>query len=591
MFQVVRFDPKTFKQRRPIGNGKWAWNVNGVGRVLYHLPEVLKGETILICEGEKDVETAREMGLIATCNAGGAGKWREEYSAYLWRKRVVIIADADEPGRKHAQQVAVSLTDKCESVKLLELPGTKDLTEWVEKGGTREALLELIRNVPEWKPQQRPGPGTRSSKEPKPPAPPFRTAAQIEEEVPPEVEWVAKPYVIMGAITEVDGKVKLAGKTTFVTNLCAAVLNGARFLGQRTMRSPIVYLTEQPPSSWRQALGRAGLLGRQDFYCLYFKDIRSVAWGLVANEAVAHCKRIGAKLLVVDTLSQFAGINEDKENNSGDALQAMGPLQAAAGDGIAVIAIRHERKSGGGVGDSARGSSAYGGAADVIVSIRRPEGNTRKSLRVLQAIGRFDDIPAEMVIELTSEGYVSLGNVADLAAQEAETSVIANLPADPEAAMKLDEIVKATEKSRTTVQRAVDKLRKDGRIQSVGNGKKSDPFRYYIHSAQTSAGLGGNNPNSSSRPNQKPEPGAAQGVEPAENDSAHPYVWSLGGSENPSSPREHDNTLSHVEIATEPSSLVNGVSWPTILSAQTTNPIGAERNESTTDKPMLEVEI
>lgn len=164
MFQVVRFDPKTFKQRRPIGNGKWAWNVNGVGRVLYHLPEVLKGETILICEGEKDVETAREMGL-ATCNAGGAGKWREEYSAYLWRKRVVIIADADEPGRKHAQQVAVSLTDKCESVKLLELPGTKDLTEWVEKGGTREALLELIRNVPEWKPQQRPGPGTRSSKE------------------------------------------------------------------------------------------------------------------------------------------------------------------------------------------------------------------------------------------------------------------------------------------------------------------------------------------------------------------------------------------------------------------------------------------
>ena len=40
-----------------------------------------------------------------------------------------------------------------ESLKLLELPGAKDLSEWVEHGGTREQLLELILEAPQWKRQ------------------------------------------------------------------------------------------------------------------------------------------------------------------------------------------------------------------------------------------------------------------------------------------------------------------------------------------------------------------------------------------------------------------------------------------------------
>jgi hypothetical protein len=68
-------------------------------------------------------------------------------------KSVAIIADADEPGRKHAEQVAVSLWLRAASTKVIELPGAKDLSEWIEKGGTREALLALIDGAPEWKPQ------------------------------------------------------------------------------------------------------------------------------------------------------------------------------------------------------------------------------------------------------------------------------------------------------------------------------------------------------------------------------------------------------------------------------------------------------
>src|SRR5260370_29620343 len=114
LYQVVRYDPKDLRQRGPDGKGGWIWNLNGVRRVLYCLPDLLRAKAILVCEGEKDCETARKMGLVATCNVGGAGKWREEYSDCLRGKRGVIIADADGPGRKHAEQLAASLPGKVE---------------------------------------------------------------------------------------------------------------------------------------------------------------------------------------------------------------------------------------------------------------------------------------------------------------------------------------------------------------------------------------------------------------------------------------------------------------------------------------------
>ena len=155
LFQVVRYEPKNFKQRRSDGNGGWTWNCTGVRRVLYRLPDVLTAKSVLVCEGEKDCETARSLGIVATCNAGGAGKWREEYSEHLRGKQITIIADADEPGRKHARQIAESLHLRVGSVKVLELPGVKDLSEWVERGGTKEVLSELIGNTPEWREPQK----------------------------------------------------------------------------------------------------------------------------------------------------------------------------------------------------------------------------------------------------------------------------------------------------------------------------------------------------------------------------------------------------------------------------------------------------
>jgi hypothetical protein len=114
LYQVVRFGPKKdFRQRRPDGRGGWHWKLGDVRRVLYRLPEVLEavslGKPIYVAEGEKDVDAIRDAGGVATCNAGGAGKWKPAYNDALRGANVIVIADKDEPGREHARAVAEAL--------------------------------------------------------------------------------------------------------------------------------------------------------------------------------------------------------------------------------------------------------------------------------------------------------------------------------------------------------------------------------------------------------------------------------------------------------------------------------------------------
>jgi putative DNA primase/helicase len=146
LFQAVRMDPKDFRQRRPNGNGGWIWNLKGVRTVLYRLPQLLKraAETVFICEGEKDVHSLEALGLLATCNPMGAGKWRAEYSETLRGRSVVILPDNDGPGRKHAAAVAAALLRVGCEVRIVAVPERKDVSEWLGKGGTLEALQTLL---------------------------------------------------------------------------------------------------------------------------------------------------------------------------------------------------------------------------------------------------------------------------------------------------------------------------------------------------------------------------------------------------------------------------------------------------------------
>ena len=138
LFEVVRLKPKGFRQRRPNGEGGYVWNLKGVRRVPYRLPEILKavsaGGAIYIAEGEKDVAALEAAGAVATCNSGGAGKWRDEYSALLQGAEVVIVADKDKPGRAHAALVAQSLRGCAASVCVVEALEGKDAADHLAAG-------------------------------------------------------------------------------------------------------------------------------------------------------------------------------------------------------------------------------------------------------------------------------------------------------------------------------------------------------------------------------------------------------------------------------------------------------------------------
>jgi putative DNA primase/helicase len=150
VYQVVRYDPKDFRQRRPDGNGGWIWNLDGVHRVLFGLQPLLAAdpaETIFIVEGEKDALNLQSAGCVATTCAGGAGKWRPEYNDPLRARHVAVLPDNDDPGREHARLVAESLSAIAASVKVVELPGLPpkgDVSDWLDAGGNRGKLLELV---------------------------------------------------------------------------------------------------------------------------------------------------------------------------------------------------------------------------------------------------------------------------------------------------------------------------------------------------------------------------------------------------------------------------------------------------------------
>jgi hypothetical protein len=148
-YQAVRFTPKDFRQRRPDGVGGWLWNLKGVSRLLYRLPELLLAaiaEPVFIVEGEKDVEALRRLGLTATCNPMGAGKWLKCYNEALRGRRVLLLPDNDEPGREHMETVLRNLEGIASSVTVLalpDLPPKGDVSDWIAAGGTKHGLLEL----------------------------------------------------------------------------------------------------------------------------------------------------------------------------------------------------------------------------------------------------------------------------------------------------------------------------------------------------------------------------------------------------------------------------------------------------------------
>jgi hypothetical protein len=250
-------------------------------------------------------------------------------------------------------------------------------------------------------------------------------------------------------------------------------------MGETTEKCPVVYLTEQSPSSFREALRRANLLDRDDLSVLCWRDTVGVPWPKVVDAAIAEAERISAGLLVVDTLSPFAGLKGDAENNAGNAMAAMEPLKKAAGvHDLAVDVIRHERKGGGDIGESGRGSSAFIAEVDIHLSMRRVEGNNPDA-RQIESLIRYDETPDKLIIELTNVGYAARGSEKQIKFRETLDELKALIPDNPDHAVEESKLIDGVDAGRDTVRSTLNTLRDRGEVDRIGEGKKGSPYRYY----------------------------------------------------------------------------------------------------------------
>jgi putative DNA primase/helicase len=458
LFQVVRFDPKDFRQRRPDGNGGWTWKLSDTRRVLYRLPDVIPARSVLICEGEKDCETARGMGLVATCNPHGAGKWRSEYSECLRGKRVCIIADADLPGRNHAQEVAASLHSKIESLKVIEAPNAKDLSEWVATGGTRDSLLELIRNSSEWKPTA-------------PAANGFSLLRLSDLLARPDVpvDYLVENLLVAGTVSCIVAKPKV-GKSTFARNLCLRVSRGEEFLGSKTKQGECIYLAleerEEDIKNDFRAMGADGS-----------EPILIHAAAAPAEGIAKLCELVRERrpvVVIIDPLFRMARIRDEKAY--AEVYTALGPLIDVAREAWTHVALTHHagKAAKADAIDAPLGSTAIGGAVCTLVHLKRTD-----SIRSIQTVQRIaQDLP-ETVLEFDSETHTLALGV------EKFEAVLQTVAAEIEEYLKVadtakiePEIVEAVEGKTGIKRKALRQLVEAGRVCREGSGKRGDPFRY-----------------------------------------------------------------------------------------------------------------
>jgi hypothetical protein len=123
--------------------------------VVYRLEEMQRApieEPVFWVEGEKDVETLRDLGVVAVTTSLGAHSYDAKQAWYFRGRTVVILPDNDPDGQSYADRVANSLRGVAAKVDIVRLPGLPpkgDVSDWLANGGKVDDLLKAAK-VPDF---------------------------------------------------------------------------------------------------------------------------------------------------------------------------------------------------------------------------------------------------------------------------------------------------------------------------------------------------------------------------------------------------------------------------------------------------------
>lgn len=372
LFEVVRRDPKDFRQRRPDGKGGYVWNLKGVEPTLYRLPEIVRaidaGERIYIVEGEKDADRLAALDFVATCNPGGAGKWKPALAELLRGARVAIVPDNDDVGQDHAETVARSLKDVASDVRVVQLDGLPpkgDVSDWLERGGRPEQLAEIVADTAPWRPSFKP-------------RYPLIWFGQEDSAAP--LSWLVRGLMVEGGLSVVYGPPK-SSKTFLVLDVALHVAHGREWYGLRVKEGGVVYVcgegaagVRQRMKAWRQEKGgEAGAPFALLPQSINMFDAEEELSRLIADiNGLADPMGSPVRLVVFDTVSRMIGAgDEDKARDINVVVRNAERVQRETG--AHVLFVHHSGKD---RDRGMRGSNAFLGAVDVAIEVTKDDDGT-----------------------------------------------------------------------------------------------------------------------------------------------------------------------------------------------------------------------
>lgn len=382
LFQVCKLDPPTparFMQRREDA-GRWVWNVRGVRRVPYRLPDLLArdGSMVVIAEGEKDVDRLWAAGIPATCNPGGAGKWHDDYSRFLRDADVVIVPDNDAAGRKHRDVVGAALAEVAASVRVLDLPGLPekgDVSDWFDAGGDRDAFLRLM--------DERARPWLAAGETAPLHATPYDPAdvAALKPR-----RWVYGHLCIRKYVSLIGAPGGI-GKTAYTIAAALAIATGRALMGEPVHDAGPVWLynLEDDRDEMLRRVAAAmkfhnvddddvrGRLfidsGREQPLCIARRDRDTLIVSPQKAEIVAEIRARGVVALFIDPFVKSHRLEENK-NEQIDFAASLWASVADEAD-CSVVQVHHFKKGGvSGESDAFRGASALIDAARSAISLQ-----------------------------------------------------------------------------------------------------------------------------------------------------------------------------------------------------------------------------
>lgn len=359
LFQVCRYSPKDFRQRRRNRSGGWDWTRGDAPLVLYRLPEVLEAialeREVYIVEGEKDAETLHELGLTATTNPGGAGKWSEDFSRIFTGARVIILPDNDERGRAHAEQVATGCTAAgAAAVKVVSLPGLPlkgDVSDWMATR-SRDDFTRAIEAPTE----------TESA------SPRFRllTPKQLGE-LPP-LKPIVDRLIYAGGFSAVIAPYS-GFKSLFAIDMSLCIANGLDFHGFAVTPGLTVYQAgEGGPGLHRRVEAWRQLNGLPEVSGIYFlpQSLKlNDARDLVDLLAVLRGLPQRPVKITIDTVARSFRGNENTAEDSGLYVEAVDTIRETIGAHVQLV---HHT---GWEGTRSRGSTNIPSSLDTELTLAR----------------------------------------------------------------------------------------------------------------------------------------------------------------------------------------------------------------------------